>query len=830
MDAVSKSGLASTADSTPRAGSGSPTPSISLVIPAFNVEQVIEQTVAEADRALSELATDYEIIVVDDGSRDGTRAAISRGAATHERVRVIALDAHGGEGVALRAGFAAATKDYVGCATADGRYDLRQFRRLEPLACDGHIACGYRITRPASPLTRWGSYLFQWLTGCLMETEARDSGCALRLFRREALSQLATTCDGALVHAELLFRARLSGLSVVEVGVDERNPLHPSPRNVRTRWNTVVELLRGWWSLVQFPGTAADPASAEGPDREPRWSRPRYVLATGCLGLVAAALLLGNLSYSFIEPDESRYAQVSLEMLETGDWVVPRLQGEPYLDKPPLLYWLTAASLSAWGQSERAARLPVALASWLTVLLVFACGARLFGERSALLGSILLMLSLGFVLSGRFLIMDGLLTLFTTVCLLSAWIAVQGPQVRWSWWIASAAAISLGVLTKGPIALVLTVPPLVALNGLERRTARLQLRHWALAATMFLLLTAPWFCLIALRQEDFLYHFLWKHHVMRFVSTFVHEAPMWYYLPVLLVGMFPASLLVVPTLGYLCSRSRWARSGRTVELGSACFAAVWILLFFSLSSCKLPTYILPAVPFMCLVQGVVLHQLLRHVAAGELWARVAHRLPAHATDIVVGIGAGLAIADIVLDVERLAVPLINIIAFAVAILYALMRVARRQLSWPINNTNWLVVAAASLLVMGFSYWKFVPTFAEYRSINANAGRICLAAHPSNVPVIYYDWPAEGSSFYLPNVQIYVVPAEDMAGVQRAVAGRRQALIITSPYHAEVIQKELGNQMTLARVRGARGRLYTLSAAEPAHSAAVVTSPRTAMPR
>ncbi len=553
---------------------------------------------------------------------------------------------------------------------------------------------------------------------------------------------------------------------------------------------------------------------------------------------MAGALLLGNLTYALIEPDESRYAQVALNMLESGDWVVPRLAGEPYLDKPPLLYWLTAASLSVMGESELAARLPIALASWITVLAVFGCGARVFGARAAWLGSLLLLLCLGFILSGRFLIMDGLLTLFTTVGFLSAWIAIQGPRVRLGWWMVSAVAVSLGVLTKGPIALVLFVPPLVMLSWLERRTAQLRWSHWLLAASILVLLTAPWFCLIFLRQDDFLYHFVWKHHVLRFVSTFIHEAPMWYYLPVLLVGMFPSSLLIAPTLGFLCSQGRWARSGRTIELGAACLAAGWIVIFFSLSSCKLPTYILPAVPLLSLVQGVVLHQLLRHVAAGEWWARWAHRLPAHATDIVVGIGAGLAIADVVLDAERPSVPLINILVLVVAVLYAATRCARRQLSWPVHPSNWWVVAAASLLIMGFSFWKFVPTFAEYRSINANAGRICNQSRDSDVPVVFYDWPTEGSRFYLRAERIHVVPKEDLAGVQRALAGHRQALLIMSPEHTDQIQTALGSQVTLIRVRGARRRLYALSVPapipaapmhpEPAHAASAVASPQTAM--
>lgn len=840
MDAVPRSLPTLAKEPASRAGTRPPALSVSLVIPAYNAEQQIGQTIADADQALAELTAGYEIIVVDDGSQDATRAAISRAAAHHPRVRIVARSAHTGEGAALRAGFSAATQDYVACTTADGRYDIRQLQRLEPLARDGHMACGYRVARESNVVVRWGSQVYRWLTGILLKTGARDSGCALKLFRRDLLPDLSTTSDGLLVHAELLFRASLAGHAVVEAGVEERELPHaPQPRFM-TAVRSVAELLRGWWTLVRFPGPGTEPTSVPEMAPEPRWTGRQSVFATFCLALLAGALLWSNLTYALIEPDESRYAQISLNMLESGDWVVPRLDGEPYLDKPPLLYWLTAASLQTIGQSEFAARLPIAVAAWLTVLSVFACGAKIFGARTAWLGSLLLLLCLGFVLSGRFLIMDGLLTLFTTIGFLSAWIAIQGARVRWGWWTLSAVSISLGMLTKGPIALVLFVPPLVALNWLERRLARLRWSHWGWAAAIVLLVTTPWFCLIAMRQDDFLYQFVWKHHVLRFVSTFIHKAPVWYYLPVLLIGMFPSSLLFVPTVGFLSSRSRWVRSGRTTALGAACLAAGWISLFFSLSSCKLPTYILPAVPLLCLVQAAVLRQLLQQAAAREWWASWAHRLPAHATDIVMGIGAGLAIADMVLDVDRLTFPLLNIAMLIGAGWYATRRVVRRQLSWPVQNSNWPVVAVVSLLVMGFSFGKFVPAFAEYRSINANAGRLCSESHTSDVPVVFYDWPAEGSSFYLSAEQVHVVPGEDIAGLRRALAGHREALIVTTPDHVDQLQSDLGDQVSFTRVRGARRRLYSLSApapipsaplpAAPIHPASVVASPQAARHR
>ena len=241
-------------------------------------------------------------------------------------------------------------------------------------------------------------------------------------------------------------------------------------------------------------------------------------------------------------------------MLQSGDFVVPRLLGEPYLDKPPLLYWATAGSFQLFGPSEFAARFPTALAAMLTILATFALGTRLLGPRAAFLGSLMLLLSLGFVLSGRFVIMDGPLTLFTTVCLMALFLAVRGPRVRLAWWLVAAVACSLGILTKGPVAIVLTIPPLLVLLWLDRTQARIRPQHWFVFALVVLAVTAPWFILIGQRQGEFASYFLWKHHVLRFVSAFNHKAPMWYYLPVLLIGMFPSSLLLGPTLDFLAGR------------------------------------------------------------------------------------------------------------------------------------------------------------------------------------------------------------------------------------------------------------------------------------
>src|SRR5437763_9680605 len=140
-------------------------------------------------------------------------------------------------------------------------------------------------------------------------------------------------------------------------------------------------------------------------------------------------------------------------MLQRGEWVVPYLQGEPYLDKPPLLYWLVALSYHLMGVSAASARLVPALALHGCILTLYLFGRRSLGERAAFRGALLLALAPGFTSMGRLLLLDALLTLCATLALFSAFEAVRGPRLRWGWWLLAGGACGLGVLTKGPVAL-----------------------------------------------------------------------------------------------------------------------------------------------------------------------------------------------------------------------------------------------------------------------------------------------------------------------------------------------------------------------------------------
>ncbi|WP_020472522.1 ArnT family glycosyltransferase [Zavarzinella formosa] len=344
------------------------------------------------------------------------------------------------------------------------------------------------------------------------------------------------------------------------------------------------------WTTVLFPGRSAEPTA----------TRRSAILI---LLFLPALLLYPTLNFRLLEPDEGRYAQIPREMLARGEWVVPTLQGQPYLDKPPLLYWLVMASYSVFGVSEAAARLIPAIATHLTILLVYLIGRRSLGERSAFWGALLLGITPGFVGMGRLLIMDGLLTMWVTLALLAGFEAVRGPTLRRGWWYLAAVACGFGVLTKGPIPLILLAPPMLMHGWLTGQRAAIGWKHVVGFLSVVLLVNLPWYAGIFLRQPVFLRYFFWEHNIMRFIKPFDHLEPVWFYMPVMLAGLLPGTLLLLAFARHLMSGDESLARTRTPELGFWLLAGGWCVLFFSLSGCKLPTYVLPAFPCLLLALG-----------------------------------------------------------------------------------------------------------------------------------------------------------------------------------------------------------------------------------
>jgi len=315
------------------------------------------------------------------------------------------------------------------------------------------------------------------------------------------------------------------------------------------------------------------------------------------LALVLALLAFRLGAVPLVGPDEPRYTRVAVEMHRAGEWVTPTLQGEPWLEKPPLFYWLAGAAFSVLGETEAAARVPSVLATLLLVGATAFFGARLYGPAAGLHAGFVAGTSVLLFVYGRAASMDMLLAATVTVAIGLAGLHVLGVADRRAVVVAAAAA-GLATLAKGPLGLLLPALVLAAHLAVTRDGRPLRGLLSLPAAVAFLAVAAPWYVAILLDQgRHFLDVFILNHNIERFTTTIHrHPGPVWYYLPVLLAGLFPWSGLSVPALVRIEPRAS------RPDL----FVLLWLvlpLLFFSLAGSKLPGYILPCVPPLAILMG-----------------------------------------------------------------------------------------------------------------------------------------------------------------------------------------------------------------------------------
>jgi 4-amino-4-deoxy-L-arabinose transferase-like glycosyltransferase len=345
---------------------------------------------------------------------------------------------------------------------------------------------------------------------------------------------------------------------------------------------------------------------------------PRWLWTA--LAACAAIWLMGLGFRGLFNPDEGRYAEISREMLASGDWVVPHLNGLVYIEKPPLQYWITAISEAVFGQNDWAPRLYTGLCALLTVYALWALIRRQWGAVPAARGAVILGSSLGFVLLGHQLTLDMSLTLFMTLTI-AGFCNAQRAE-RWQWWmVLSWAGIAGAFMTKGLIAGVLPAFTLVVYSLLQRDWAPwrrlLLLRGTALLAILCL----PWLILIQHRLPQFFQFFFIREHFERFLTKIeVRYEPWWYFIPILVLSSLP---WLVPTLRSLCVD--WRPSTPRPAFDLRRFAWIWcvvVFVFFSASDSKLSTYILPMFPMLALLMatGATTHLNadLRATAVGML--------------------------------------------------------------------------------------------------------------------------------------------------------------------------------------------------------------------
>jgi 4-amino-4-deoxy-L-arabinose transferase-like glycosyltransferase len=321
-------------------------------------------------------------------------------------------------------------------------------------------------------------------------------------------------------------------------------------------------------------------------------------------------LLLRLGAVPLLGPDEPRYARVAVEMRRAGDPVTPTLQGRPWLEKPPLYYWLAGGAFRFLGETETAARLPSVAAGLLFVGATALLGARLYGAAAGLHAGFALGTSVLPFVYARAAAMDMLLAATVTVALGLIGLRLLGIAGRLAV-PAAGVAIGLATLAKGPLGLLL--PALVA-GGfvVAAREWRLLRRLLSPAGVvLFALVAAPWYLLVYRAQgRAFIDVFLLDHNVQRFTSEIHrHPGPWHYYVPLVLLGFFPWSGLIVPALARL----------RPGPSRPDLYVFAWLLLpflFFSAAGSKLPGYILPCLPPLAILMGRAARDLVREEGRG----------------------------------------------------------------------------------------------------------------------------------------------------------------------------------------------------------------------
>lgn len=308
-----------------------------------------------------------------------------------------------------------------------------------------------------------------------------------------------------------------------------------------------------------------------------------------------------------VKPDEGRYAEISREMAISGDWVTPRLNNIKYFEKPPMQYWATALAFKIFGFNEWTARLWTALAGFLSMLLVYWAGCKLFGQDAGIYGAFALISNVYFVGLGHVNTLDMGLTLFTTLTLICFCIAqskTSSEKIRKWYMLAAWVGMAFAVLSKGLVGIVLPGMTLFVYSFAGRDWRIWQRLYIIPGLIIFLLITAPWFIAVSLANPEFAWFFFVHEHFLRYATPAARrDGAVYYFIPILLGGILPWIILMAESLW---AGGREFFQEKTDQDRAVLILMIWIIFifgFFSLSSSKLPAYILPIFPALALLIG-----------------------------------------------------------------------------------------------------------------------------------------------------------------------------------------------------------------------------------
>lgn len=486
-------------------------------------------------------------------------------------------------------------------------------------------------------------------------------------------------------------------------------------------------------------------------------------------------------SFGLIGADEPRYAQVAREMLECHDWITPTLSGVPWLEKPPLYYWQAMIAYKIFGVSDWAARLPSAFDASLLVLAAYFFLLR-FRRGFELDGGLVLVSCAGIIGFARAASTDMPLAATFAVAMFAWWKWFESGKR--SWLLFSYGFLALATLAKGPVAPSLAAV-IIAIFALTQRSWRtITGSLWPPAILLFFVVGLPWYVLVQRRNQQFFRIFILEHNLARFgTNMFHHPEPFWYYIPVALLGWLPWAVLVCASIIWVIRRLR-SQSADPLNL----FLLTWlfvVIVFFSISTSKLPGYILPAIPAGALLLANYLREKLGQKPNTSL-------VILHAIAVAALIFGALMCRYVILQHRftfdsAATVPLIASLVIAVFIAIALFAIGPRGLRLA------TLIPAVLALAIGLRFGA--PALNEALSARAVSDALSQVS-PQKLPVAIFLVSREtefGLQFYrnqpIPRYEAGQVPTGEhlvvtrqgyQKGIARNASGRRVVFLGSFP--------------------------------------------------
>ena len=496
--------------------------------------------------------------------------------------------------------------------------------------------------------------------------------------------------------------------------------------------------------------------------------------------LFALGAWLGRVD--LLTPDEARHAEIAREMFAAGNWLTPRIYGEPYYDKPALFYWLIGASLELFGRNAWAARLPSVAGAAFSIFMTALWVKVAWGVGASRWVTFLLATTLFFVAVGRYVVVDMLLTAAITGAL--AWLGIlfaDGEEKKRPVW-PMYACMGVGLLAKGPVAVVVVAAVAVVVALFERRPSLLLRLKPVRGLAIILLVAGPWYAAAYAADPTYIRTFLWHHNFARYAvpGALEHQEPWYYYLLAVPICLLPWSILLPSALA-----SSWQSPNSGMRHALA-WATV-IIGFFSFSQTKLPTYVLAAFPPLLAIAAAYIDDILTRSVEPPRWVEAA---AVGWTILVASIAVGGAVWMVIEAPSSWARTVMALPAVAVA-------------AWSYRRANEApvliaAVAGSSLCLIAMVYGGAADA-VNSRESQRGAAEIVAEFVPAHAAVTSYRVAPHALAFYAGRE---IRRADDPdAAVPELVAGADAAMLTKTRFLAELGLEPLPNWMKVAWTAG-----------------------------